>query len=178
MRRNENRNPPTRDEAWLQRQIAKIFGTGGKFVPLSLAGWSSSANNGSSIDILLLSDAYDDQRIKKPCNKYLESQDSKNEYINALPIPLPPNDSSSIRLLSRVYTSIPLSKTKMLLLNSLLVNRDRGLFDNLPWATWTIDPQYKVRDAANKRIDDKYSTGKQVAYQRFMGKEWQGGLSK
>jgi hypothetical protein len=34
MRRNENRNPPTRDEAWLQRQIAKIFGTGGKFVPL------------------------------------------------------------------------------------------------------------------------------------------------
>mmetsp|Transcript_29439 Transcript_29439/g.44320 ORF Transcript_29439/g.44320 Transcript_29439/m.44320 type:complete len:589 (-) Transcript_29439:725-2491(-) len=79
-----------------------------------------------------------------------------------------------MKLLSHSYTSVPLSKSVLLSLNSLLVNRDGGLFDNLPWSTWSVDPDMKERDAANNVVDSKYAMGKRVAYQRFMGKDWQG----
>ena len=76
--------------------------------------------------------------------------------------------------LSQTYSNTPLSKSVLLSLNSLFINRDGGLFDNLPWSTWSIDPDLQERDAANNVVDGKFTMGKRVAYQRFMGKDWQG----
>jgi hypothetical protein len=163
------------EEELFQEQLAELFGIQEQFVPLSLAGRRTQSKNGVPIDILLLSNQYDATLIQDAYNEYLQCKDSSNECINALPIPLPPN--TPLRLLSTAYAQQPLSKTKMLVLNSLLVNRDGGLFDNLPWASWTIDPDRKERDAANNAVDEKYSMGKRVAYQRFMGKDWKGQLS-
>jgi hypothetical protein len=172
---------PPRNEALVKRQISKIFGTSdpaaSEFIPLSLAGRFSQDKNNVPIDILLLSSPTQSQTIEKAYRNYLQSpQDSPNERINAIPVPLPPTiSSSSIRLLAHAYCGIPLSKTKMLTLNSLLINRDGGLYDNLPWDTWTIDPDGKERDAANNVVDGKYSMGKRVAFQRFIGKDWRDG---
>ncbi|KAL7479466.1 hypothetical protein ACHAW6_005190 [Cyclotella cf. meneghiniana] len=169
---------PPRNEALVKRQISKIFGTndpaGSEFIALSLAGRFSQDKNNVPIDILLLSSPTESQTIEKAYRNYLQApQDSPNECINAIPVPLPPTkSSSSILLLAHAYCGIPLSKTKMLSLNSLLINRDGGLYDNLPWGTWSIDPDWKERDAANNVVDRKYSMGKRVAFQRFIGKDW------
>jgi len=48
------------------------------------------------------------------------------------------------------------------------------LYDNIPWATWTIDPKKRNRDAAGNPIEAKYHLGKRDAYDRFMGKDWYG----
>eukprot|EP00984_Skeletonema_dohrnii_P000845 scaffold250_cov121-Skeletonema_dohrnii-CCMP3373.AAC.2 len=111
--------------------------------------------------------------------KCLQSDDDDTQHeeidISALPIPIASSPSASaMKLLSHSYTCAPLSKSVLLSLNSLLVNRDGGLFDNLPWSTWSVDPDMKERDAANNVVDSKYALGKRVAYQRFMGKDWQG----
>jgi hypothetical protein len=92
-----------------------------------------------------------------------------------LPIPLSPSMSqSAIKLLAQTYSSKPISKSLLLIFNSLLVNRDGGVFDNLPWSTWTIDPTRYEKDAADNVVEAKYTMGKRVAYQRFMGKDWKG----
>ena len=178
VRRDRNNRYEYENET-AQSQIAKIFGSGDQFVPLSLAGRSTAIKNDVPIDILLFSDPYDTQLIQEAYQSYLQNPDKEfaNEYIEALPIPLSPNDYSSIRLLSHALASTPLTKTQMLVLNSILVNRDGGLFDNLPWAKWTIDPDYKERDAARNIVDEKYAMGKRVAYQRMMGKDWRRSLS-
>jgi hypothetical protein len=62
----------------------------------------------------------------------------------------------------------------LLRLNTLAVNRDGGLFDNLPWAAWTIDPQYHLRDAAGRVVAAQYHPGKRDAYNVMLGKDWQG----
>eukprot|EP00804_Cyclotella_cryptica_P005823 CCRYP_000124-RA/>CCRYP_000124-RA protein AED:0.03 eAED:0.03 QI:138/1/1/1/0/0/2/71/791 len=170
-----------RNEALVKRQIATIFGTNdpgaNEFIPLTLAGIFSQARNNVPIDILLLSSPTQSQIIENACSDYLESpRDPPNERISVIPIPMSPTaSSSSIRLLSHAYCGSPLSKTKMLTLNSLLINRDGGLYDNLPWDSWTIDPDGKERDAANNVVDGKYAMGKRVAFQRFMGKDWRDG---
>ena len=174
---NNGRGISAKNDASFQKQLANIFKTNEGFVPISLAGRSCQWKNGVPIDVLLLSDPYGSKLIKESYDHYLRCQDAPNECINALPIPLAPNDSPSIRLLLHAYSSLPLSKTKMILLNSLLVNRDGGLYDNLPWSTWTIDPDFKERDAANNTVNEKYTMGKRVAYQRFMGKDWRRRLS-
>ena len=79
-----------------------------------------------------------------------------------------------MKLLTQTYTNQPLSKSVLLSQNSLFINRDNGLFDNLPWSTWSIDPNLQERDAANNVVQAKFTMGKRVAYQRFMGKDWQG----
>ncbi|KAL7510198.1 hypothetical protein ACHAXN_008205 [Cyclotella atomus] len=163
----------TRDEAAsMPQKLANLFGSTEQFVPLSLAGRCTKQKNGVALDILLLSDSSSSKLIKDAYNSQLQSENSRNRCISAIAIPLSPN--SPTRLLSHAYASIPLSKTKMLILNSLLVNRDNGLFDNLPWASWTIEPE---RDAASNVVDEKYSMGKRVAYQRLMGKDWRGRLT-
>lgn len=93
----------------------------------------------------------------------------------SLPIPLPMSNSDNIiKLLSFAYKGKPISKSLCLTLSPLLINRDGALFDNLPFAKWSIDPLMKNRDAAQNSIEEKYHMGKRDAYNRFMGKDWYG----
>ncbi|CAJ1942448.1 unnamed protein product [Cylindrotheca closterium] len=87
---------------------------------------------------------------------------------------LPLKSTGELKLLSFAVAKRPLSKSLLLTLNGLLVNRDGALFDNLPWAKWSVDPQQRNRDAASNQIDSKFHAGKRDAYYRFMGKDWQG----
>ena len=183
---------PPIDEAFAQRQISNIFGSNlsrnNKFVPLSLAGrWSSSLpsnqmsqNIGTRIDTIWLSTREECQIIVDAYEQYAGSGGTSNNRVHTttvsgLPIPLSPSLSqSAMKLLAQTYSSTPLSKSLLLVLNSLLVNRDGGLFDNLPWSTWTVDPARYEKDAADNVLEAKYTMGKRVAYQRFMGKDWKG----
>jgi len=191
---------PAINDAFAIRQITNIFGSissgsssgDTSFIPLSLAGrWTSSlssnnqtspsSSSGSRIDTIWLSTKEECTRIANAYEQCLKSGDggSNNSRmqttITGLPIPLSPALSpSSMKLLSLAYSSKPLSKTLLLIFNSLLVNRDGGLFDNLPWSKWTIDPARYEKDAADNVLDAKYTMGKRVAYQRFMGKDWKG----
>ncbi len=160
-------------DAYTQGQISKIFGT---CIPLSLIGRCNSSPN--NVDILFLSSIEEGRIVSNAYTQLLQSSDKtmhEGISLSALPIPLSPSlSSSAMKLLSHSYTSDKLSKSVLLSLNSLLVNRDGGLFDNIPWSTWSIDPDLKERDAANNVVDSRFSLGKRVAYQRFMGKDWQG----
>ena len=82
--------------------------------------------------------------------------------------------SSQLKLLEFAKFNQPLSKTTLLQLNAGIYNRDQALFDNLPWATWTVDPQLRNRDAAGNPILPRYHLGKRDAYNRLLGKDWQG----
>jgi hypothetical protein len=161
-------------DTFTESQISKIFGN---CVPLSLAGRCKTNN---SVDMIFLSSMEEGRIISQSYIKCLQSDDDDTDTheeidISALPIPIASSlSASAMKLLSHSYTSSPLSKSVLLSLNSLLVNRDGGLFDNLPWSTWSVDPDMKERDAANNVVDSKYALGKRVAYQRFMGKDWQG----
>ena len=160
-------------DAFTESQISKIFGD---CVPLSLAGRCKTNNN---VDMIFLSSMKEGRIISESYNKCIQSDEDDNVNedidISVLPIPISSSlSSSAMKLLSHSYTSEPLSKSVLLSLNSLLVNRDLGLFDNMPWSTWSVDPDLKERDAANNVVDAKYAMGKRVAYQRFMGKDWQG----
>ena len=89
-------------------------------------------------------------------------------------IVLPLDNPSQLKLVSFAQKQRKLSKSIMLELNTALVNRDNSLFDNLPWAQWSVDPKLRNRDAANNPIADKFHLGKRDAYNRFLGKDWQG----
>mmetsp|Transcript_17405 Transcript_17405/g.25138 ORF Transcript_17405/g.25138 Transcript_17405/m.25138 type:complete len:692 (-) Transcript_17405:122-2197(-) len=93
------------------------------------------------------------------------------ESAQCLFVPITPQQ---LKLISFGYQQKPLSKSVLLGLNPLLVNRDQSMFDNLPWATWTVDPQQRNRDAANNFILAKYHMGKRDAFQKFGGKDWKG----
>lgn len=183
--------------AYTKQQICNIFGSsvGSGFVPLSLAGkcsYRKSTIRGDTdsnedkelpyIETILLSSPDQCQDIANEYESFLKSKEEPatldqqpQSTMKALPIPLSPSTSSAaIKLLSQAYCNQPLSKSLLLSLNSLFLNRDNGLFDNLPWSTWSIDPNLNERDAANNILDPKYTLGKRVAYQRFMGKDWQG----
>ncbi|KAI2513189.1 hypothetical protein MHU86_1227 [Fragilaria crotonensis] len=79
-----------------------------------------------------------------------------------------------LSLVSFAVQDKPLSKSLLLTLNPLLVNRDGSLFDNIPWSLWTVDPQLRNRDAAGNDIAPKYHLGKRDAFARFGGKDWKG----
>lgn len=92
-----------------------------------------------------------------------------------VPIPLPVDRADSrIKLLGFAYRNQPIPKSLCMQLSNVLLNRDGALFDNLPWAKWTIDPQKRNRDAAGNPIKDIYHLGKRDAYNRFIGKDWYG----
>lgn len=182
-RRRQNKYATSQNTAFIEAQISKIFGSDesgqSQFVPLFLAGRCCQAQDASTnVNILLLSSLDQCDRIAQDYHQYLHStrdESFTSRSINALPIPLSQSTSSSaISLLSHTYSSTPLSKTVLLQMNSLFTNRDGGLFDNLPWSTWSIDPDLKERDAANNVVNVKYTLGKRAAYQRFMGKDWKG----
>ncbi len=92
----------------------------------------------------------------------------------ALSLLLPLASRAQLKLVSFAAARRPLSKSVLLGLNTLLVNRDNALFDNLPWSEWSIDPQKRNRDAAGNPIEKKFHLGKRDAYNRFLGKDWQG----
>ena len=94
----------------------------------------------------------------------------------ALPVPLSASSSArSLRLLSHAYARRSLSKAVLLTLNPLLTNRDGFLWDNLPWATWTVDPSRdRLYDAAANPVLSRYHPGKRDAYERMIGKDWKG----
>jgi hypothetical protein len=87
---------------------------------------------------------------------------------------LPLNGPDQLKLLSFAISNQPISKRILLGLNTLLVNRDNALFDNLPWSTWTVDPAQRNRDAAGNALNKLFHFGKRDAYNRFMGKDWHG----
>ncbi len=90
-------------------------------------------------------------------------------------VPLSSESAGALKLLSFAFMKRPVSKSVLITsLNPLLVNRDNGLFDNLPWSTWTVDPAMRNRDAANNLILPRFHLGKRDAYQRFLGKDWPG----
>jgi len=102
-------------------------------------------------------------------------QNSRISNIPSLSIPIASSSFNSIiKLLSFAYKSKPISKSLCLALNPLLINRDGGLYDNLPWNTWSIDPLKRNRDSAGNVIDKKMHMGKRDAYNRFMGRDWYG----
>jgi len=182
---------PTEVDYFTKTQISDIFGSVGssewtEFVPLALAGrWSQRRSEDGSrpgdVETIFLSSPEQSETIADAYERYLKSKDGVDETSSArvettaLPIPIPPTMSNNaVKLLSQAYSNTPLSKSVLLSLNSLLVNRDGGLFDNLPWSTWSVDPDLKERDAAGNVAEGKFTMGKRVAYQRFMGKDWQG----
>jgi hypothetical protein len=103
---------------------------------------------------------------------FLSSVEKPVKEVSSLILPIETN--GQLKLLSFAAAKRPLSKSVLLPLNLLLVNRDGALFDNLPWSTWSVDPQQRNRDAADNAIAEKFHLGKRDAYYRFMGKDWQG----
>ena len=91
---------------------------------------------------------------------------------SSLMVPL--DSRRQLKLVSFAAAQRPLSKSVLLGLNPLFVNRDNALFDNLPWSSWSIDPSERNRDAAGNFIESKFHLGKRDAYNRFMGRDWQG----
>jgi hypothetical protein len=99
---------------------------------------------------------------------------NNNDSIRSILTPLT-SPNQQLRLLNFAYKKRPVpSLTVLLTLNALLVNRDDGVFDNIPWSIWSIDPQKRNYDAARNPIDSKYHLGKRDAYNRLMGKDWPG----
>lgn len=101
-----------------------------------------------------------------------ESNINDSAATSSLLVPL--SSSGQLKLVSFAAAGRPLSKSVLLGLNTLLINRDGALFDNLPWNTWSVDPQRRNYDASGNQIDAKYHLGKRDAFNRFMGKDWQG----
>jgi hypothetical protein len=164
-----------------------VFGGGDtvELVPLSLAGMmmrGGSTTTTTTTTTIFLSGPGTCCDVASAHARYLEhyddDDDSSREGISSrfsgLPVPLASSDDdAAIALLCRAYSSdVPVSKSMLLSCNSLFVNRDGGLFDNIPWSTWSIDPTLKERDAAGNVVDSRFATGKRAAYQRFMGKDW------
>ena len=92
----------------------------------------------------------------------------------ATPCVMIPITDQQLKLVSFAVQDKPISKSLLLTLNPLLVNRDGSLFDNIPWSEWTVDPQLRNRDAAGNDIAPKYHLGKRDAFARFGGKDWKG----
>ncbi|KAL7565241.1 hypothetical protein ACA910_014539 [Epithemia clementina (nom. ined.)] len=78
-----------------------------------------------------------------------------------------------LKPIEAAVAGLPLRSEPILLhLNSNLVNRDGGLWDNLPWSSWTIDIDQRNRDASGNSIDPKFHLGKRDAYNVMLGKDW------
>ena len=96
--------------------------------------------------------------------------DGLSNPLPALMVPL--DNDNQIRLIEASYAKQDLTPPVLLRLNALAVNRDEGLFDNIPWSIWTIDPLGRNRDAAGNPIDAKFHFGKRDAYNVMLGKDW------
>jgi hypothetical protein len=113
--------------------------------------------------------------------QYTNVVDATTSQIEALLLPLN-DDQNQWKLLSYTYdahrsqkqelqnqsSTKQMSRIVLLGLNAALINRDGTLFDNLPYATWTIDPDRVNRDFANNPIASKFHMGKRRAYNRLL----------
>lgn len=173
-RRSFDISPP--NEFDLRRMVEIFIGEKDKsLVPLSLAGIQQIQQNGTAI--IVLSDTEQCRDVANAYTQLITERSNIDEMrFTGLPVPLSPSLShAAVSLLSRAYSSdVRISKSSLLLSNSLLVNRDGGVFDNLPWSTWSIDPLLMERDAAGNVVEAKFTFGKRTSYQRFMGKDSRG----
>lgn len=173
-RRSFDISPP--NEFDLRRMVEIFIGEKYKsLVPLSLAGIQQT-KNGAAMIVLLNTEQCRD--VAEAYTRYLATERSNIEEMlfTGLPVPLSPSLShAAVSLLSRAYSlDVRISKSMLLSSNSFLANRDGGVFDNLPWSTWSVDPLLRERDAAGNVVEAKFTFGKRTAYQRFMGKDWRG----
>ena len=168
-------------------QAAADVGAPAPLIELGLAGRGSlplpsPPSAGDDVPCLYLSPTY--RRRGRPMSvSGDQSPDPRFDFVHdggsslpALPVPLSASSSArSLRLLSHAYARRSLSKAVLLTLNPLLTNRDGFLWDNLPWATWTVDPSRdRLYDAAANPVLSRYHPGKRDAYERMIGKDWKG----
>jgi len=131
------------------------------FTDLNYLGYGEVAVNGIRRKCLFLSK-------DSPKVGYKEAHS-----VDAIPVPLPESISEEFRRLlvqDEIRETVSMARLR---LSTCIVNRDNALFDNLPWAEWTVDdPQSLDRDAWGKTVDSKYHMGKRMAYNRLTGGYW------
>eukprot|EP00592_Proboscia_alata_P022867 CAMPEP_0194424308 /NCGR_PEP_ID=MMETSP0176-20130528/23581_1 /TAXON_ID=216777 /ORGANISM="Proboscia alata, Strain PI-D3" /LENGTH=953 /DNA_ID=CAMNT_0039233999 /DNA_START=45 /DNA_END=2906 /DNA_ORIENTATION=+ len=108
----------------------------------------------------------------------------RNKRFQAMVIPLSSSNFKNIlSILKTVYVDTPISKSRCLVLNQNIINRENGLFDNLPWYAWTVTKKKKTNpdnnnnrdfDAAGNKVLEKFHFGKRDAFNTFLGKDWSG----
>jgi len=161
-RKNDHYYHKLSEEKQHSEVMDALFADGSSLVPIYLVGQgtlsvSSNRTNSSKIK----------QRVF-----FLSATENAKQQIPSVILPM--NSPSELKLVSFAAAKRRLSKSVLLSLNMLLVNRDGAVFDNLPWSTWSMDPQNRNRDAAGNAIEEKLHLGKRDAYYRLMGKDWQG----
>lgn len=171
----KNRSDPFQDLALIKAKL----GLSEDLVPLELLGKASLPTTTSS--------SFLDQNQNQTCvvlspptqQPQQQQQRQLEQRLPALLVPL--DNSNQLRLVEAAAagaanpSQIFVSNTVLLRLNTLVVNRDGGLFDNLPWASWTVDPSLRNRDAAGNAVNAKFHFGKRDAYNVLLGKDWRGG---
>ena len=78
-------------------------------------------------------------------------------------VPLSDDDSLALEHPKRPLSSWQIYRATLQALNT------GSLWDNLPWAEWTVDPSQLNRDAATNPLLAKYHPGKRDAYNRLTG---------
>lgn len=63
----------------------------------------------------------------------------------------------------------PQQRWQLILWNGEVINRDDGIFDNLPYVRWTA---YHEKDAASNTVNKRYHLGKRTFYNYMMGRDW------
>ena len=115
-------------------------------------------------------------RKRFPYSTEIPTISSQWKTTPALPLALPTSRETSkpLKLLSFAFRERRISKSVFLQIASLLTNRDGAMWDNLPWAEWSVDPLLRNRNADGKMISKKYLLGKRDSYNRMSGKDWYG----
>jgi hypothetical protein len=141
-------------------------------VPLSVQGMSYIPRLGSSRNETIAC-AVLARRTTTTSVTETSTTGRKNEQASLLPVP---NCDALDRLYkySRMTTTTTppppvLSRLQLLLWNGEIINRDNGLFDNLPYTGWSA---YGPRDAAGQPVESNFHLGKRQFYNRLMGQDW------
>jgi hypothetical protein len=117
---------------------------------------------------------YDDERIDccvLGASKSQTYQQKQQQSCLLLPIANPSHFQllEWIRRKNKKQQQSYISKQQLLTLNGIVLNRDRGLFDNLPYE-WC--QQTNTVDAANNPIERKFQLGKRIFYNQMAGQDW------
>jgi hypothetical protein len=178
--KDSGKSPNSLQERWLALSRAQLqIPATTKLLPLHWLGKASLPTSAGSIGqgglqviknrnqtCLVL--ALDADNFQSPLSDSYDEVETS--LIAALLVPL--QDDNLLRPLQAAQQGEKLSPQVLWRLNTLLVNRDGGLFDNIPWSTWTVDPLQRNVDAAGNPIDARYHMGKRDAYNVLLGKDW------
>lgn len=134
------------------------------WLTLKLTGWSALT-------------ASDQRPFQAAVLTALPSSDDNDTPRAALVLPLE-NEIPQKQLLQAAHAATPLTPLQLLRMNAYAINRDNGLFDQLPYTLWTVDKDNQWKDAAGNPITSLYHGGKRQAYQWFLGKDWKSYLSR